>query len=353
MSTTNYAVPTGSFLDEWLEENKMSRSELARRLGVSRKHVSQIVAGKVPLAYPLANDLEIVTGVKAHVWNNYEAQYQSDLARLRKDEVLETRFDEALAFPIAYLRNRGWITAAWSDKAAMVRELLEFFGVADFDSLLAYAPQRLAAYRQSKAHEADNLAVASWVQCGVREAAVRAVVEFDPDRLRATLPELRSLTVVDDFGTKLVDIAAGVGVVVVFDSGPPGTRCSGVTHWVDDTPVVQMTDRGKKNDRFWFSFFHEIAHVLLHSRHRVFVEGGSDEGDIDEAESEADTFARNLLIAPSDWAARPTNRTFDAIKAYSASIGIHPGIVVGRIQFEADDFRWGNGLKQSIRITDD
>lgn len=110
MSPTNYAVPTGNFLDEWLEENQMTRADLARRLGASRKHVSQLVSGKVPLSYELAENLELVTGVPARIWNNYELQYQSDLAPLRKDSVLKARFSDVMRFPIDYLRRRGHIT---------------------------------------------------------------------------------------------------------------------------------------------------------------------------------------------------------------------------------------------------
>lgn len=98
MSATNCAVPTGIFLDEWLEENQMTRADLARRLGASRKHVSQLVSGKVPLSYELAENLELVTGVPARIWNNYELQYQSDQARLRKDSVLTGRFGDAMKF---------------------------------------------------------------------------------------------------------------------------------------------------------------------------------------------------------------------------------------------------------------
>lgn len=350
MSTTNYAVPTGNFLDEWLEENQMTRAELARRLGASRKHVSQLVSGKVPLSYELAENLELVTGVPARIWNNYELQYQSDLARLRKDSVLKARFSDARLFPIDYLRRRGHITSPAADHAGVVRELLEFFNVADVDSLLSYAPQRLAAYRQSQAFEADDYAVAAWIHCGVHEVAVRKPAGFDPAALRMYLPQLRDLTLVEDFGQAIVDVAAGAGVVVIFDSGPPRTRCSGVTHWVGDTPVVQLTDRGKKNDHFWFTFFHELGHVLLHSQNRVFVEGAHETGEVDAAESQADEFARDVLISPKDWARRPTSRNLDEIRKYAASLGIHPGIVVGRMQRESGNYSWGNSLKQTVRI---
>lgn len=245
-----------------------------------------------------------------------------------------------MRFPIDYLRRRGHITSPPSDHAGVMRELLGFFNVADIDSLLAYAPQPLAAYRQAQAFEADDYAVATWIQCGVH----------DPAALRAALPKLRDLTLAEDFGQAIVDIAADAGVVVIVDPAPPRTRCWGVTRWVGDTPVVQLTGRGKKNDHFWFTLFHELGHVLLHSPHRVFVDGQSDTGEVDAAESQADEFARDILISPQEWARRPMTRNLDEIRNYAAALGIHPGIVVGRIQHESGKYSWGNSLKQTMRI---
>ena len=48
--------------------------------------------------------------------------------------------------------------------------------------------------------------------------------------------------------------------------------------------MIQLSARHKSDDHLWFSFFHEAAHVLLHSKKSVFVDelngGGTDlEGD--------------------------------------------------------------------------
>ncbi len=350
---TNYAVATGEYIAEWLDENDVTRTDLAIRLGLTRKHVSQLVGGKVPLSFKIAEDLELVTGVEARIWNNYESKYRADLARLQKDELLSSRFQEAQNFPLAYLRARGAISSDRNDRAGIVRELLAFFGVADLDSLMSFCVRPIAAYRQTQAYTVDDYAVAAWVQQGVNLANDLDLPRFDNGRLQSAIGNLRALTVVPDFGEQLVKICEEVGVAVVFDSGPGRTRCSGVTHWVNGTPVVQLTDRGKTNDKLWFTFFHEVGHILRHPHNEVFIEGPSGSVDRSPAEDEADDFARNALISEEQWARRPRTRSLVSISSYASSIGIHPGIVVGRMQREADDYRWGNGLKQSIEIIDD
>ena len=54
-----------------------------------------------------------------------------------------------------------------------------------------------------------------------------------------------------------------------------------------------LDDRYKKDDFFWFTFFHEAAHLLLHSKKETFVDDGTDN---DVIENEANDFATDFLI---------------------------------------------------------
>ncbi len=64
--------------------------------------------------------------------------------------------------------------------------------------------------------------------------------------------------------------------------------------------MIALSDRYKKDDFFWFTFFHEAAHLLLHSKKETFVDDGTDN---DLLEDEANRFAADFLI-PSDRAER-------------------------------------------------
>ncbi|MDQ1075157.1 HigA family addiction module antitoxin [Microbacterium sp. SORGH_AS_0969] len=80
---TDYAVAPGQYLDEWLEESSLTQQEAANRLGVSRKHVNEIVNGRAPVTPETALKLERLTGIPADSWVRFEARYRLDLARLR------------------------------------------------------------------------------------------------------------------------------------------------------------------------------------------------------------------------------------------------------------------------------
>jgi HTH-type transcriptional regulator/antitoxin HigA len=108
-----------------------------------------------------------------------------------------------------------------------------------------------------------------------------------------------------------------------------------------------LTVRGKDADRFWFSLFHEIAHI-------IYGHIGQQNGTTDADESAADEFAKETLIPSKDF------DSFVAMKDYSKSsivqfanaVEIDAGIVVGRLQKEGRiEYSWHNDLKTKYAIS--
>jgi HTH-type transcriptional regulator / antitoxin HigA len=83
LGDTDYAVAPGETLRELLEEQGLSQRDLARRTGLSPKHVNRLLQGLVPLSADAAVRLERVTGTPARFWHRLEANYRSDLERIR------------------------------------------------------------------------------------------------------------------------------------------------------------------------------------------------------------------------------------------------------------------------------
>lgn len=70
--------PPGEILEEALEERGMSGAELARRAGLSAKHVRQLLNAKVPLSMEVALQLEAVLGIPARFWSSLEFNYRAE-----------------------------------------------------------------------------------------------------------------------------------------------------------------------------------------------------------------------------------------------------------------------------------
>src|SRR5207249_2328219 len=147
-------------------------------------------------------------------------------------------------------------------------------------------------------------ALAAWLRQGELQAQAVACDPWDEAKFRAVLPTLRRLTRQKDparFIPELVASCAACGVAVVVLKAPTGCRASGATRFISsEKALLLLSFRYLSDDHFWFTFFHEAGHLLLHNRDALVLEG-VDMTSI-EKENEADDFAARLLI-PDDFRA--------------------------------------------------
>lgn len=343
--TPDLVYPPGDTLAEVLEEAGMTQAELALRTGLSTKHVNQIVNGQAAITPDTALLLERATGVRARIWSNLEVAYREYLSQREEEKRLAGDVAWLDAFPVAELIRRGWIRKR-DNAAQRVRDLCQFFGVANRSSWEAVW-QKPTAYRTSKAFTSDPGAVAAWLRIGEIRAARVKCAAFDKQGLQGALEDLRALTNDDDpesWGPRLVDLCRSVGVAVVVEREIKGARINGAARWLSpDKALVQLSLRYRSNDIFWFTFFHELAHLLLHSKKDTFI---NDEGAHSGVEQESDAFASQALIPRRYEAELGGLSTPQEVKKFAQRLQIAPGIVVGRLQY---DRRWpyshGNDLK--------
>lgn len=341
----NFIAAPGEFIQEWMEETGINQAELARRLGVSRKHVSQLLTGKAALTPATALALERVTGVPARIWNRYEAGYRDALLREEQRKQAIDSYAAAKSFPLAYLRKIGVITANAGDKAATVSQLLSFLGVASFSAFSASWSESSMAYRRRAAsRETDLPSLASWLLLGEKQLPDN-LPPLDKAALKALLPQLRELTcskihkALPEARRYLQEVGVALCIVPAIKS----LGVHGVTRWVNGSPVIQLSTLYKTDDQIWFTLFHEIGHVLLHSDTQLFI---SD--DDSQAEEEADAFAARTLIPEPYQNSLPRKRDLKLVKEMAEEIGVAPSIILGQAQHKTGDYAWGHALKQKI-----
>jgi HTH-type transcriptional regulator / antitoxin HigA len=238
--------------------------------------------------------------------------------------------------PIRDMIRFGWLQDFENDIAAQVGECLSFFGVASVSAWRERYIAPLAAFRSSHRYERQPGAVAAWLRQGERRAAAIDSSPFERKAFRQILNELRILTNEPDpaiFVPRMTMLCASAGVAVVLEPSPHGCPVSGAVRWLTpDTALLMLSLRYKTNDQLWFSFFHEVGHLLFHGKRLMYLEI---EGQLaDDDEGEADAFARDFLIPPGMAAQLRLLRSKAAVTQCSVQVGVAPGIVVGRMQKE-------------------
>jgi HTH-type transcriptional regulator/antitoxin HigA len=333
----DWLSPPGETIRHLLYERQLDASDVVARLELSAFDFEALIAGNLEISSRLAQRLEDALGLSAQFWERREQQYRDDQRRLTHQVRTLTARDWIRDLPVQDMVKFGWIRKGSSiaDKEA---ECLRFFGVRSIREWHAVyqSPLLVAAFRTSAAYPSSPPAVAAWLRQAELTAEGIACSQWDRDRLRQMLPELRSLTRRKEPGLFLDELrrkCAECGVALVVIPAPAGCRASGATKFMDDgrTALIVLSFRYKSDDQFWFSFFHEVGHLLLHETDMLFLEDG---GDVSfDEEAEANDFAARTLI-PTEWhpaVMAVTLRTRDVIRL-AVKIGVSPGILVGQLQ---------------------
>jgi addiction module HigA family antidote len=330
----DYAVSPGEVLSDELELRGMTQQELAKRTGLTPKHIVSIVKAKSAITPETAIKFERAMGMPADYWLNLESQYQEVLARLQEETQLGHDIDWLKHIPVTQMAKLGWITKLSNTKAQLV-EVLRFFGIASVGQWEDMWPNLRVAYRQHNHHEVFAEAVSAWLRQGEIAAAKIPCLPYDKAAFRAALDQIRKLTAEapEIFVSKMVELCANAGVAVVFVPALPKTGVSGATRWLNSNKaLIQLSLRYKTDDHLWFTFFHEAGHILLHGKKELFLEGAN---GLDKAkEDEANKFAQEELIPRTEFTHFAQQHPFSkaAIVSFSRRINIAPGIVVGQLQ---------------------
>lgn len=356
---TPTAVHPGEIVSEYVECHGWTQRDLARRTGLTPKTISEIFNGKAPVMPATALALEKVLRRPAHFWLNLQRQYDESEARGR-ELTKSARWSEwAQTFPLKDMKR---LKFSLPEGRSDVDALLTFLGASSPENWNAVWSALNVAYRQTRRFTQSAEAISAWVRETEIEAEQIGTAPFNEARLRSCIPDLRRLTR-EKAGTVLHPvqaICAGFGVAVVLVPELPHCGISGSAEWLSDKKaLIGLTRRYKTDDQFWFTLFHELAHILLHRRKHSFIidNAANDLSDhivdpeMQKYEAEANQFAADTLIPPSALTAFLRARTFtnNSIDDFAEKIGIGPGILVGRLQHDGIlKASRGNAFKQDF-----
>ncbi|MBS0607139.1 MAG: helix-turn-helix domain-containing protein [Verrucomicrobia bacterium] len=332
----DWYVPPGSTISDLLEEFGWTQAELANRTGFSRKHVNQLIKGIAPINQETALKLERVLGSTVEFWLKREAQYREALTRIEEKKVLAKDLKWLKELPIAEMINLNWINSC-KDKTQQIAECLRFFGVGSVSLWREKWECDLAAYRSKTIDKKPKGPIAAWIRQCERLASLCDVPSYDEEKFRKILKEARKLTEQENseiFIPELKKLCKLSGVTLITLKGLKNCPISGATRWLNsDKPLLMLSDRYKSNDQFWFTFFHEAAHLLFHAKKILFIDT---DGQLDsQDEKKANEYASNFLIPLQNWKQiLGLSINEKLIKELAKQLGISPAILLGRLQRE-------------------
>jgi addiction module HigA family antidote len=315
-------VPSpGMELAEKLEEMGLDANDLAARMGYTPKAVNDILQANCRITPESAISLEMVTDIPAIYWLRRQMSYDEFVSRERIKASLSDQSLWKKSFP-SEINVREWVRYDKGDEKSLI-PLLKFFAVASPQAWDGYykKAQLKVAFRISLAEVKDPYATSAWIRRG------EILSDRDPmeklgqipvrKKLKAALPEIiafaaanktlpkraKKITyttpeadVVDDCMTGLQELCRKIGIRVLFVQNFKSAPIHGMYRWYKDVPLIQLHDRFEKRAAMWFTFFHELAHVLYHGKKGICLQNIEITHNHPEKEDEANCFAQKCML---------------------------------------------------------
>jgi HTH-type transcriptional regulator/antitoxin HigA len=306
-----------------MEQLGLSSRQLEPFIG-SRARVSEVLSGKRQLSIDMIRSLHEGLGIP----------YESLISK----------------------RSRGASLEQFSGPAIERLNALGFDvdrkGIPVFLSSLVQDSSSSALLRKTRTQRAasktDQAALLLWQAAVLRKSeACSPTNAFD-----RSLFETRGLRMIARLSTKpngpseAVYNLAKFGISVVIMPSLPGTFLDGAAMLGSTgNPVVGLTLRHDRVDSFWFTLFHELAHLALHYDQllecdNAFVDDMEIRSD-DANEREADDLARDSLIPRHILPHVRWNKdtTQDEIVAVAVRARVHVAIAAGRWQRDHQNYK--------------
>lgn len=182
-----------------------------------------------------------------------------------------------------------------------LEDILDFFGKESEDEIFEQAIATGALFREQNQASVDEINLSGWLRRGELdfEKVKQSLPDYDRESLHGWIErgEWRSKLTSVGYFKKLPELLRQYGIVVTLIPYLSKT-VYGAVKWIEDHPVVMISDRGQDLASCWFTLFHEFGHVMLHEEVQTSVDGMINESKAnkDKREKEANKFANKYLF---------------------------------------------------------
>lgn len=357
--TVAKVFPPGEVVREELEARSWTQVDLAAIMGRPPRLVNELIAGKRSVTPETATALGAAFGTGAQFWMNLESAYQLGRSKTA-DDIIARRARLYAKVPLKELIRRLWIEPS-PDIDVLEKRVCDFLGIPSLDQEPVVWPH---AARKKTRYGQISPAQIAWL-CRARQLAAKLPGElFSDDRFEEALNRLRALLSDPEHVRDVPAVLAQAGIRFVVVEHLPQSRIDGACLWLDEyRPIVAISVRFDRIDWFWHTVLHELKHVKNRDGLRANAPLDTDlvgdkatkYEDKPDFEKYADAFAAAFLVPRAKLRefitrVRPLYSKVK-IQSFAHQVGVHPGIVVGQLQFQ-DEIKYYHSREMLVKIRD-
>lgn len=317
-----------------MEQQGLKYSDMTEYFG-NKSKVSEVLGRKRNLSLSMIRKLNKGLGIPSDV-------LIADPYKTIPEEIKGINWN---LFPVTEIIKKGWVN--FSGNTQLAKEHSEeivrnFFDTAGYKLQTDNIFFRKSLRSDSKT---DEYALSAWYAKALIE---QENIEIKKDYIQGSLSndfldELKRLSIFEEGPVLAQKLLLNIGIKLVIVSHLQGTHIDGaVFKNSSSTPVICLTLRYDRVDYFWFTLFHELAHLILHLNNEIkfFFDDLKSYKNLSQIEKEADIFAEEKLISKQDWKNFYSEYISESdIHNFADKCRISPAIAAGRIQKERKDYR--------------
>lgn len=329
-------IHPGETLKDIIEDRKMSQKELATRCGVTEKHISTVVNREKPISIAFAKKLEYALGIDASFWINLQANYEKELLEYKEiNEISEQEVDvlKQLKDIVRYLIKYNYLKKGLSEETEII-ELRKILRVSNLTNILNVSFN--AAYRVRTNYKVNPYILFAWQRlCELRTEKIEVNKTLDKNKLIDKIEDIKAImNKSDNFQKDLESLFAECGIAFCVIRNFKGAPVQGFIKQIDENKIILcLTIRGVYADIFWFTLFHEIAHIVNGDIKQKFIDFTTINSEIEE---KADRLASRFIMNEEDYKKFIEKKDFsiESIQKFAKSQNIPSYMLIGRLQRE-------------------
>jgi len=271
----------GSMLRDYLEYNKISQTDFADRLGISQKHMNEIINDKTSISLELMMAISLLTDIDVNLIyyvENKKNVYNKLINKYKTDKEINKLLN---SYYINEMEKRGWIKL--KDKSSLVQkylDLVDFLKVKDLDTFNSYVNKR---YLFKKKDDSNDIKISLWINHCDNMINKENINTYDSNKFDLILTELKNERIKKYNEKKIIEILRKYGIILYIEDALKGSKIRGCCKVMVDTPVIYLTRYYKEKSSFYFTLYHELMHIKKDFnmlKNKIYIT--EDESKIDE-----------------------------------------------------------------------
>lgn len=284
----------GNMLKDYLEFNGITQGDFASRIGITTKHMNEILNEKTNISEDLMIAISLVTDIDIKLILLVETKkriYEELNSKFQSEEEIKTFIN---SFHIKEMERKNWITL--NDKESYLQnayDLLKFLNAKNFDIFNKYSNEKIL---YKKSDDSDLKKVYLWLARCDSLVKSQKVGTYNSSNLPILLKKIEDERINNFNKEKLIDLFNEYGIYLVIENALDGTKVRGATKVIGNNPAIYMTTYLKEKSSFYFALYHELGHVKSNynkAKSKVLIDGDSSD------EKKADLFSLEQMI-PED-----------------------------------------------------